>query len=83
MLSGKMGYLHQHLGVFSLNIVFDYYSYSFMFLLFLISSRVLLWSYYYIDLEVAYRRFLSLVLAFLLSIFVLVLFRTLFGSLIG
>nr|AKS04369.1 NADH dehydrogenase subunit 5 [Parasagitta elegans] len=77
------GFLLQHLGVFSLGVLFDSYSCAFLLLLILISSCVLIWSYYYMDLEGTYRRFLSLVLAFLMSMLFLVLFSTLYGALIG
>lgn len=75
--------LRFHLGFFVFNLVFDFYSYSFLILLLLISSQVLLWSYYYIDKETSYRRFLGLVFCFLGSIFILVFFSSLYGALIG
>lgn len=77
------GTIYQHLGVFCIDLTIDYYSYSFLILLLLISTQVILWSYYYIDLEASYRRFLGLVFSFLSSIFMLVFFCSLYGALIG
>lgn len=77
------GTLGQHLGVFSLDLVLDFYSNTFLLLLFLISTQVLVWSYYYIDIEANYRRFLSLVILFLCAIFLLVFCCSLYGALIG
>jgi len=50
----------------------DSYSYIFMLTLLSVSVSVLCWSYYYLDTETVYRRFFSIVLAFLLSMFLLV-----------
>jgi len=50
----------------------DSSSYIFILTLTSISASVLMWSYYYIDSEAAYRRFTSLILLFLCSIFTLV-----------
>ena len=77
------GSIRLHLAMFALNLVLDFYSFSFLLLLFLISTQVLLWSYYYIDIDSAYRRFLGLVFCFLRSIFILVFFCSLYGALIG
>nr|AKS04315.1 NADH dehydrogenase subunit 5 [Parasagitta elegans] len=75
--------MFSQLGVLSMNMVFDSYSCLFLLLLSLISSCVLVWSYYYMDLDVSYRRFLSLVFAFLGSMFILVFFGSMYGALIG
>lgn len=79
------GYRHilQHLSVFSCNVIFDYYSCSFLLLLVLISICVLVWSYFYMDLDVTYRRFTIILMSFICSIFVLVLFNSLCGALVG
>ena len=50
----------------------DSSSFIFLFTLLSISVSVLTWSYYYIDSDLAYRRFSSLILFFLGSIFTLV-----------
>merc|ERR1712087_658477 len=50
----------------------DSSSYLFLFTLLFISVGVLTWSYYYMDSEVMYRRFASLIFLFLCSIFLLV-----------
>ena len=56
---------------FSLTI--DSSALTFLFTLLSISVSVLTWSYYYMDSDLAYRRFSSLILLFLGSIFALVL----------
>lgn len=83
VFTSARGIVGVHLGVFTLGVILDFYSITFLLLLFLISTQVLVWSYYYIDLETSYRRFLGLVFFFLCAIFSLVLLRTLFGALIG
>ena len=50
----------------------DRHSLIFMCTLLVISSSVLLWSYYYLDIEISYRKFCCLVLCFLFSMFGLV-----------
>jgi len=50
----------------------DSSSYIFLLTLFLISVSVLIWSYYYMDSDLVYRRFFGIVLAFLLAMFLLV-----------
>jgi len=48
-----------------------------------VSSAVLIWRFYYIDHEPSYRRFLGILVRFVASIVMLILFSTLFSSLIG
>ena len=50
----------------------DSSSFIFLFTLLSVSVSVLIWSYYYMDSDLAYRRFSSLLLLFLGSIFTLV-----------
>ena len=50
----------------------DVSSYVFMLTIFTISVSVLIWSYYYLDSELVYRRFVGIVLVFLGSMFLLV-----------
>lgn len=50
----------------------DSSSYTFILTLSSVSVSVLVWSYYYLDSELAYRQFLGLILFFLASIFTLV-----------
>merc|ERR1711931_126201 len=57
----------------SLVLVIDLASILFLFTLFILSNSVLLYSYYYISETTSYSRFLFSLLAFLLSIFGLVL----------
>jgi len=49
----------------------------------MISSSVYRWSYYYIDSEEQYKRFFSLILTFILSIVILIVFGNLIGAFIG
>ena len=62
---------------------FDHYSTSFFLLLGLVSGRVVLWSYYYLDSERAYNRFIFLLLSFIISMVMLIFFSNLFVALIG
>ena len=61
----------------------DIYSYSFLSLLRIVGGRVCLWSYYYIDNEVSYKRFVLLLRAFLVCIILLIVFSNLFMALVG
>lgn len=77
------GIFYENLGPLNLEIVGDEWSLRFFSLLRLISGSVFCWSYYYIDSEINYRRFLSLVIRFVSSIVLLIFFARLFGALIG
>lgn len=61
----------------------DGWSLRFYGLLRLVSGSVVTWSYYYIDGEPYYRRFLALVVAFVGSMVLLIFLGTLYGTLIG
>ena len=50
----------------------DYASLSFAFTLIIISSTVIVWSYYYLDTRISYRNFLGVLFSFLFSIFGLI-----------
>jgi len=50
----------------------DSYSFIFSLTLISVSVSVLFWSYYYLDSDTVYRRFFGIVLAFLISMFLLV-----------
>nr|AKS03969.1 NADH dehydrogenase subunit 5 [Spadella cephaloptera] len=63
--------------------VSDYYSYSFSCLLLVVSSCVLTWSYYYMESETTYRRFLSLVCLFIFSMMTLIFIPSMMFSIIG
>lgn len=83
-LSGvSIGLVSQCISWIYFVIVVDYYSILFFYLLFMISIRVFIWSYYYIDIEENYSRFISLVILFVLSIIILIFFGSLLGSFIG
>lgn len=77
------GYLSAYSGPLPFGLVGDHWSLSFFRLLSLISGSVVLWSYYYIDGDPYYRRFLSVVIAFVGSMVLLVFISTLYGRLVG
>jgi len=70
-------------GVINFLVILDLWSLNFFSLLGLISGRVFLWSYYYIDTEKHYGRFLSIVVRFVLSMVILIFIGSLFGAMIG
>ena len=61
----------------------DGWAAAFVALLGLISTSVYVWSYYYMDRDPTYRRFLGVLTSFVASMVLLILFSTLFASLIG
>jgi len=61
----------------------DPYTFSFFSLLGIVGARVGAWSYYYIDGEEAYCRFILLLMSFIVSIVMLIFFSNLFIALIG
>ena len=61
----------------------DGWAAAFVALLGLISTSVYVWSYYYMDRDPSYRRFLGVLTAFVASMVLLILFSTLFASLVG
>ena len=61
----------------------DSWSLMFFSLLRLISSIVFIWSYYYIDSEEQYTRFILIVILFVTSIVALIFFCRLFGAIVG
>lgn len=77
------GLLMWHTGPLPLSRVGDAWSLRFYGLLSLISSAVLLWSRYYIDADPHFRRFLALVIAFVMSMILVIFLSTLYGCLIG
>jgi len=70
-------------GLFPFGALVDAWSVTFLALLGVVSTVVFVWSYYYIDSEPSYRRFLGILVAFIGSIVSLVLFSTLFRCLVG
>lgn len=80
---GFKGIFFEFIGPINLEIIGDQWSLRFFSLLRLISGSVFCWSYYYIDSEIYYRRFLRLVISFVSSIILLIFFSSLFGALIG
>ena len=67
----------------TLRIRFDSYSVSFYVLLGLVGLSVGTWSYYYMDKDPEYGRFILLLIAFLISMVLLIFFSNLFMTLIG
>lgn len=61
----------------------DSWSLIFFSLLRLISSIVFIWSYYYMDSEEQYTRFILIVILFVRSIVALIFFCRLFGAIVG
>ena len=69
--------------VLYMSVSIDLYSFSFYILLGLVSARVGGWSFYYLRNEEDYRRFIMLLIAFLIRIVLLILFSNLYMTLIG
>jgi len=78
-----VGFLSVSVGPLFISIISDSWSTSFFLLLFVVSSRVLSWSYYYIDREEYYARFILIVISFVSSIIILIFIGRLVGALIG
>ena len=77
------GFLFVAVGPLFFSLISDSWSLSFFILLFVVSSRVLSWSYYYIDREEYYARFILIVISFVSSIIILIFIGRLVGALIG
>lgn len=73
----------QEAGVFPFGVLVDQWAGAFISLLCAISGRVFVWSYYYIDGEPVYRRFLGVLTTFVASMAMLILSSSLFLSLVG
>jgi len=65
------------------SIVIDQYSLIFSLVLFYISVAVIKWSYYYMDREELYRRFIYILYIFILCIYMLIFFSNLYFVLVG
>lgn len=84
MICGRLLSLNSiQISILNFLIILDLWSINFFALLGLISCRVFLWSYYYMDTEKDFRRFLAIVVRFTLSIVVLIFMGRLFGAMIG
>ena len=77
------GFLFVRVGSLSFSLVVDTWSLRFFTLLLVVSSRVFRWSYYYIDREEYYSRFILIVMLFVFSMVILIFIRRLVGALIG
>ena len=80
---GLIGMVGVMIGPLIFNVIVDNWSIRFYFLLIIVSSCVLSWSYYYIDGEENYSRFILIVMSFVASIVVLIFLGSLVGALIG
>ena len=79
----RLGYSTVYMGPLNFSVVSDNWSTSFFSLLSLISSVVFIWSYYYMDSEENYVRFIIIVSLFVRSIVALIFFSRVFGAMIG
>lgn len=70
-------------GAFPMGALLDHWSSAFIGLLCVVSVGVYRWSYYYMESDPVYRRFLGLLTTFVGSMVALVLSGTLFASLVG
>ena len=77
------GFLFVRVGSLRFRLVADSWSLRFFALLLVVSSRVFRWSYYYIDREEYYSRFILIVMSFVFSMVILIFMRRLVGALIG
>ena len=71
------------MGCLNFSLISDRWSLIFFSLLSLISCMVFIWSYYYIDSEENYARFIMIVVLFVRSIVALIFFSRIFGAMIG
>lgn len=70
-------------GILTIRNRIDTYSYSFLFLLRIVGGCVCVWSYYYMDNEESYNRFVLLLRSFLICMILLIVFSNLFMALVG
>lgn len=77
------GSLFVNVGSLVFTLIADNWSLRFFCLLLIISSSVLSWSYYYIDREEYYTRFILIVIRFVSSMVILIFMGRLVGALIG
>nr|AKS04002.1 NADH dehydrogenase subunit 5 [Spadella cephaloptera] len=81
---GYSGVLSVNVSVLGdISIIMDFYSTLFSIILMVISSSVLLWSYSYMESDKNFRRFLTLVFMFLVSMLILIYFPSIVFSIIG
>ena len=79
----RLGYSTVYMGPLNFSVASDNWSTLFFSLLSLISSVVFIWSYYYMDSEENYVRFIIIVSLFVRSIVALIFFSRVFGAMIG
>jgi len=61
----------------------DFFSVNFLIILGIVSSLVRCWSYYYMDNEMVYQRFMRLLLVFIMTMVLLIVSSNLFTALVG
>nr|YP_003433775.1 NADH dehydrogenase subunit 5 [Zonosagitta nagae]BAI68166.1 NADH dehydrogenase subunit 5 [Zonosagitta nagae] len=83
LLGVLLSYSIINAGIMNFSFILDSWSLNFFGLLSLISSMVFIWSYYYMDGESNYGRFLSIVISFVGSMVVLIFMSSFFGAMIG
>jgi len=83
MIEGSGRRLHSAYGAVPFGVLADQWRFAFLGLLALVSTCVFFWSYYYMDNDPLYRRFLAILISFVGSIILLVVFSTLYSSLVG
>lgn len=83
LIINSFGIIRVMISSLAFRLVRDSWSVGFFCLLWLVSSRVLSWSYYYMDREENYTRFILIVILFISSIIVLIFIGSLVGALIG
>nr|YP_003433785.1 NADH dehydrogenase subunit 5 [Decipisagitta decipiens]BAI68176.1 NADH dehydrogenase subunit 5 [Decipisagitta decipiens] len=69
--------------MFGFSLAYDLMSFSFFWILFLISLSVVIWSYYYMDSEAWYMRFIYILYSFISSMIILIFSSTICMALIG
>ena len=77
------GFVRVSVGALRFRMVADTWSLGFFALLLVVSARVFRWSYYYIDSEEYYGRFILIVMTFVFSMVILIFIGRLAGALIG
>ena len=78
-----IGKSSMYVGSFLFPVILDCWSGRFFCLLSLISGIVFIWSYYYIDGEESYSRFICIVIRFVASMVLLIFLGRFFGAIIG
>jgi len=81
-----LNFIRLHIYIFSIiqiSVRIDKFTLNFLFILGVVAICVRVWSYYYIFGDLSYDRFIILLIAFLISMILLVIFSNLFIALLG